>query len=100
MLRLTSSNHGIGIPVTLLPVALALTACGTGSATQIVGHPMDPLAQEEVSAVVGALIREDYVDATSNVVSSDGSGVTYSDLGFIARIDAGGVTPACPPGTF
>ena len=37
---------------------------------------------------------------TSNVVSSDLSGVTYSDIGFVARVDAGGVTPACPPGTF
>ena len=37
---------------------------------------------------------------TSNVVSSNISGVTYSDIGFVARNDAGGVTPACPPGTF
>ena len=37
---------------------------------------------------------------TSNVVSADFTGVTYSDLGFVARNDAGGATPACPPGTF
>ena len=37
---------------------------------------------------------------TSNVVSSDSTGVTYSDIGFVARADAGGITPACPPGTF
>ena len=37
---------------------------------------------------------------TSNVVSSTVDGVTYSDTGFVARIDAGGATPACPPGTF
>ena len=37
---------------------------------------------------------------TSNVVSADGTGVTYSDIGFVPRADAGGVTPACPPGTF
>lgn len=37
---------------------------------------------------------------TSNVVSAGFSGVTYSDIGFVARIDAGGATPACPPGTF
>ena len=36
----------------------------------------------------------------SNVISSDGSGVTYSDIGFVPRLDAGGITPACPPGTF
>ena len=36
----------------------------------------------------------------SNVVSSDLTGVTYSDIGFVARVDAGGATPACPPGTF
>ena len=36
----------------------------------------------------------------SNVVSSDGTGVTYSDIGFVPRADAGGITPACPPGTF
>ena len=28
------------------------------------------------------------------------TGVLYSDIGFVARSDAGGVTPACPPGTF
>ena len=37
---------------------------------------------------------------TSNVVSSDLSGVGYSNKPFQPRIDAGGVTPACPPGTF
>lgn len=37
---------------------------------------------------------------TSNVVSSDFTGVTYSDFGFIPREDAGGITPACPAGTF
>ena len=36
----------------------------------------------------------------SNVVSSSPAGVTYSDIGFVPRADAGGVTPACPPGTF
>ena len=36
---------------------------------------------------------------TSNVVSADSTGVIYS-FGFVARIDAGGATPACPPGTF
>ena len=36
----------------------------------------------------------------SNVISADDSGVTYSDIGFVPRADAGGVTPACPPGTF
>lgn len=39
-------------------------------------------------------------DDTSNVVSADFTGVTYSDIGFVARSDAGGLTPACPPGTF
>ena len=37
---------------------------------------------------------------TSNVVSADFTGVTYSNKPFRARIDAGGVTPACPPGTY
>ena len=37
---------------------------------------------------------------TSNVVSADLSGVTYSDKPFQARADAGGITPACPAGTF
>lgn len=37
---------------------------------------------------------------TSNVISSDLSGVTYSDRGFVPRVDAGGLTPACPPGLF
>ena len=37
---------------------------------------------------------------TSNVVSADLSGVAYSDKPFQARADAGGITPACPPGTF
>ena len=37
---------------------------------------------------------------TSNVVSASFSGVTYSDIGFVPRADAGGITPACPPGTF
>lgn len=36
----------------------------------------------------------------SKVVASDSSGVTYSDIGFVPRDDAGGITPACPPGTF
>ena len=36
----------------------------------------------------------------SNVVSSDGTGVTYSDIGFVPRADAGGITPACPAGAF
>lgn len=39
-------------------------------------------------------------DDTSNVVSSDASGVTYSDIGFVPRESAEGVTPACPPGTY
>ena len=39
-------------------------------------------------------------DDTSNVVSSDWSGVTYSDRGFVPRNSAEGITPACPPGTF
>ena len=37
---------------------------------------------------------------TSNVVSTSFSGVFYSDKPFQPRIDAGGATPACPPGTF
>ena len=37
---------------------------------------------------------------TSNVLSADFTGVTYSDVGFVARADAGGITPACPLGTF
>lgn len=37
---------------------------------------------------------------TSNVVSADFSGVAYSDKPFQPRNDAGGITPACPPGTF
>ncbi len=37
---------------------------------------------------------------TSNVVSADFDGVVYSDIGLVDRIDAGGATPACPPGTF
>ena len=37
---------------------------------------------------------------TSNVVSANLNGVTYSDIGFVPRADAGGLTPACPPGTF
>ena len=37
---------------------------------------------------------------TSNVVRAEFSGVTYSDIGFVKRVDAGGATPACPPGTF
>ena len=37
---------------------------------------------------------------TSNVVGADFTGVTYSDIGFVPRADAGGATPACPPGTF
>ena len=36
----------------------------------------------------------------SNVVSSDITGVAYSDKPFQPRADAGGITPACPPGTF
>ncbi len=36
---------------------------------------------------------------TSSVISANFAGVTYSS-GFVARIDAGGATPACPPGTF
>lgn len=39
-------------------------------------------------------------DDTSNVISSDFSGVTYSDRGFVPRNSAEGRTPACPPGTF
>ncbi len=37
---------------------------------------------------------------TSNVVSADFTGVTYTDHPFVPRADAGGITPACPPGTF
>ena len=37
---------------------------------------------------------------TSNVLAADLTGVWYSDIGFVARVDAGGLTPACPPGTF
>ncbi len=39
-------------------------------------------------------------DDTSNVISSDDTGVTYSDRGFVPRDSAEGITPACPPGTF
>jgi hypothetical protein len=39
-------------------------------------------------------------DNTSNVVSSDWSGVLYADGTFKARRSAEGITPACPPGTF
>ena len=39
-------------------------------------------------------------DDVSNVVSSDATGVTYSSIGFVPRADAGGITSACPPGTF
>ena len=39
-------------------------------------------------------------DDTSNVFSADVTGVTYLDIGFVPRADAGGITPACPPGTF
>lgn len=39
-------------------------------------------------------------DDTSNVLSSDFSGVTYADRGFVPRRSAEGITPACPPGTF
>ena len=39
-------------------------------------------------------------DDTSNVVSSDFSGVLYADGTFKARRSAEGITPACPPGTF
>ncbi len=48
-----------GIQFVYVPLALTsaviLASCGTGFATQIVGHPMDPLAAEEVSAVIKAL---------------------------------------------
>lgn len=37
---------------------------------------------------------------TSNVVSANFSGVTYSDIGFVPSANAGGVNSACPPGTF
>jgi len=37
---------------------------------------------------------------TSNVVSSDITGVTYSDIGFVPRASANGITPACPVGLF
>ncbi len=37
---------------------------------------------------------------TSNVTAASDAGVTYSDIGFVPRADAGGITPACPPGTF
>jgi hypothetical protein len=39
-------------------------------------------------------------DDTSNVVSSDWSGVLYADGTFVPRRSAEGITPACPPGTF
>jgi hypothetical protein len=39
-------------------------------------------------------------DDTSNVVSSDFSGVLYADGTFVPRRSAEGITPACPPGTF
>jgi len=39
-------------------------------------------------------------DDTSNVVSSDFSGVHYADGTFKPRRSAEGITPACPPGTF
>lgn len=39
-------------------------------------------------------------DDTSNVVSSDFSGVLYADGTFKPRHSAEGITPACPPGTF
>ena len=39
-------------------------------------------------------------DDTSNVVSSDFSGVLYADGTFKPRRSAEGITPACPPGTF
>ena len=38
---------------------------------------------------------------TSNVLAAGFSGVTYSGTpSFIARVDAGGATGACPPGVF
>ena len=69
MRKSSSLLRSTGIPFVHVAVALAsalgLAGCGTGFATQIVGHPMDPLAAEEVSAVVKALIDEDYVDGTA-----------------------------------
>ena len=37
---------------------------------------------------------------TSDVVSTSFAGVMYADGSFVERVDAGGATPACPPGTF
>ena len=36
---------------------------------------------------------------TSNVVSADFTGVTYSNKPFQPRVDANGITPACPSGS-
>ena len=37
---------------------------------------------------------------TSNVVSASLAGVLYADGSVVPRADAGGITDACPPGTF
>ena len=48
-----------------LAVTLATPSCGQGFARESVSHPMDPLTAEEYSAVVTALIEEDYVDGAT-----------------------------------
>ena len=67
--KIPSLRNSTSIPPLYLAVALAgalgLASCGTGFATQIVGHPMDPLAAEEYSAVINSLVDEGYVDGTA-----------------------------------
>ena len=49
----------------ILASTLAIASCERGFATEIVSHPLDPLAEEEYSAVVSALIDEGYVDGAA-----------------------------------
>ena len=69
MRKMSPLNDSFGLPFASVAVALAgglvLASCRTAYATQIVGHPMDPLAAEEYSAVVRALTDGDYVDGAA-----------------------------------
>ncbi|MFQ6029229.1 MAG: hypothetical protein ACE5Q6_17260, partial [Dehalococcoidia bacterium] len=58
-----SGQQLVLVAVTLL-LTLALSSCSQGFATGYLGHPMDPLTAEEYSAIIAALIENDYVDET------------------------------------
>ena len=62
---INSSRKSLAYLAVLLASALGLAACSPGYATEVVGHPLDPLTEAEYTAVVSALTDAGHVDGAA-----------------------------------